>query len=360
MRNKSVYLLGAVVCGTIAALGVGQWMEANQGTGELETTEIFVTAQVINESEEITANKIKLEQWPVSKVPQGASSELSDLEGRYAKQTIFAGEAVILAKLMDEKDDVIVPKGFKVVSMPANQKSGIVNLVKQGDRVDVDAHFTKSEVIPESGYKAIVTGAKVFAIDGKKKHDPEAKKTARSARTISLLIRKADLEAWAIAQKYGEITLSMGNPGEALEKVAEGEPSAAAKSLVTWVEDHKKEMARIKAEEAERKRREEEEKKIANAAKKESAETESPDKPKGDLFRTTKIVEGRMVVYEWTPGNPVPRIVADTGSAQTDLIEEDVTVDDAQTEKTPTDQDAELGEYEHLTGDESPFFQPGE
>ena len=30
-------------------------------------------------------------------------------------------------------------------------------------------------------------------------------------------------------------------------------------------------------------------------------------------FRTTKIVNGRTMIYEWTPGNPVPKIVADSG-----------------------------------------------
>ena len=109
MRNKSLFLLLACVCGTVAAIGVSKWMEANTGNAVLETVEIFVTTQAISAQEEITADKIKLEHWPANKVPQGSSNDLAELQGRYAKQSMYAGEIVMSAKLMNEKDDVIVP-----------------------------------------------------------------------------------------------------------------------------------------------------------------------------------------------------------------------------------------------------------
>ena len=67
MRNKSLFLLVACVCGTIAAIGVSQWMEANQDNGQGQTVPVLVATVDIDKAEEITADKIKLEQWPAGK-----------------------------------------------------------------------------------------------------------------------------------------------------------------------------------------------------------------------------------------------------------------------------------------------------
>ncbi|NNE01032.1 MAG: Flp pilus assembly protein CpaB [Pirellulaceae bacterium] len=343
MRNKSLFLLIACVCGTVAAIGVGQWMQAQNGKGVIETVEIFVTAQTIGAQEEITADKIRLEQWPADRVPQGSTSDLKELEGRYAKQMFLAGEPVMPAKLMNDKDDVIVPKGFRVVSMKADQNSGIANLVNQGDRVDVDAYFTKSDLFPETKNMTILTGVKVFAIDGKTRRDEDDKRM-KSARTISLLIRKADHEAWVLAQKNGEISLSLGSPGDVQDKAPEGEASSQAKEFLTWMEDHRAEQRRLAAEAR------------ARAAAERETEVEAgvvtTGKRKG-VFRTTKLEAGRMIVYEWTPGNPVPTIVADTGPGET-------TVDTDIDSLDPVDKPQGADDFDHLNGPESPFFQPGE
>ncbi len=346
MRNKSLFLLLACVCGTVAAIGVSKWMEANTGNAVLETVEIFVTTQAISAQEEITADKIKLEHWPANKVPQGSSNDLAELQGRYAKQSMYAGEIVMSAKLMNEKDDVIVPQGFRVVPMPAG-KSGIANLVKQGDRVDVDAYFTKSDLIPASGNKPILVGVKVFAIDGKTKRDPDEKKL-KSARTISLLIRKADYDAWVIAQQNGEVSLSMGSTGTYSDDLPEEEASAEAQAIVTWIADHKAQKDRMEAEALAAEKAKAAADAAAKAKAAESGEPE-PVSRKG-VFRTTKIVEGRLVVYEWTPGDPVPRVVADTGPGQ-------LNVDLNSLEETPPATDEEAS---YLNGEGSPFFQPGE
>ena len=346
MRNKSLFLLLACVCGTVAAIGVSKWMEANTGNAVLETVEIFVTTQAISAQEEITADKIKLEHWPANKVPQGSSNDLAELQGRYAKQSMYAGEIVMSAKLMNEKDDVIVPQGFRVVPMPAG-KSGIANLVKQGDRVDVDAYFTKSDLIPASGNKPILVGVKVFAIDGKTKRDPDEKKL-KSARTISLLIRKADYDAWVIAQQNGEVSLSMGSTGTYSDDLPEEEASAEAQAIVTWIADHKAHKDQMKAEALAAEKAKAAADAAARAKAAESGEPE-PVSRKG-VFRTTKIVEGRLVVYEWTPGDPVPRVVADTGPGQ-------LNVDLNSLEETPPATDEEAS---YLNGEGSPFFQPGE
>lgn len=335
MRNKSLFLLLACVCGTVAAIGVSQWMQAqNKNGGGFETVEIFVATKDIDVQEEITAKKIRLEQWPAGKVPKGATKKLEELKGRYAKQPFYVGEPVLSIKLMNDKDDVIVPKGYSVVAMQAD-RAGIANLVKQGDRVDVRAYFTQNELIPRTTSKTILSGVRVFAIDGKTKRDEDEQRSG-SVRTISLLIRKADEEAWTYAQKLGEISLSLGSPGDYENSSDVGEASQAGQEFLQWLADLREEQEKARA---------------AAAVQPEPDVTEEPNlapAPEKKTFRMLKMHEGRMTLFEFEEGNPVPRIIAVSG--------EDEVEAQAEPDLTPaTDSKSDL---DHLLGEDSPFFQP--
>jgi pilus assembly protein CpaB len=345
MRNKSLFLLLACVCGTIAAIGVSRWMQA-QNTGQtLETVEVFVTAQAIAGNEQITAEKIRLEQWPADKVPEGATSDITTLEGQYAKQAFYAGEPVLPVKLIADKDAVIVPKGFIVVSMKADSENGIASLVRQGDRVDVNGYFKKSEIIPRTMLKTVLAGVRVFAIDGetKRKEDEEVKR-GYAPRTISLLIRKADNEAWNYARELGNISLSLGAPGDYPDTVDDSEQSESAGDFLKWLSDYQAA------------------KQAALLAQQQSDEADvvivAPE-PKRNTFRMVKMVNGQMIEYEFTEGSSVPKIVNQSGGP------ENVSSGDSSSPgPTSPGRDApprgEEDEYSYLSGEDSPFFQGGQ
>ncbi|MEL6104698.1 MAG: Flp pilus assembly protein CpaB [Planctomycetota bacterium] len=342
MRNKSLFLLLAGVCGTIAAVGVGQWMQNAQGTASIEMVEILVTTQAISAEEEITPDKLRLEKWPVDRVPQGASMELTQFEGRFAKVPLFEGEPMLDQKLMDEVADMVVPKGYTVVSLPAG-RDGTVNLVRPGDRVDIRGFFAEG-VFPRDTVLGVLTGVKVYAIDGVTKFDPEEKRS-RTARDIQLLIRKADNQAFDFAKKYGEISLSLGSPTADDETLPIDQPSAAAQKFVEDLDKYRAEQERLKKE--------------AEAVKvSEPTETDVETIPREDtfLFRTTKYHNGRIIVYEWHKGESVPRVVADTGHL--DLGNRDIS-DTPDGEPAPSGEPNGGEEESFLEEGDSPFFESG-
>ncbi|MDV6033045.1 MAG: Flp pilus assembly protein CpaB [Phycisphaera sp. RhM] len=331
MRNKSLFLLLAGICGTVAAVGVGQWMQAQNGT-PTEMAEILVTTVSINPEEQITAEKLRLEQWPADRIPQGASAELSQFEGRFAKVPLFAGEPMLDLKLMNEVEDKVVPKGYAVVSLPAG-RDGTVNLVSPGDRVDIRGFFTKGEMFARDMALDVLTGIKVYGIDGITKFDPDQPRT-RSARDIQLLIRKADVEAFDFAKKLGEISLSLGSPTADDESIPEGEPSEAARKFLRDLQERRDEQERLRK----------------LAAEEKPVEVEQAEAgPKKATFRTTKIINGRMIVYEWVEGEPLPRVVGDTGAL--DLATTDESAEQSADQNKPNSDD-------YLRGADSPFFQP--
>ena len=289
MRNKSIYLLLACVCGTVAAILASQWLKAqanSQGPGS--TAEIFVAAVAIDIGEKITAEKIQLEQWPADKVPQGSTGDLAALDGKYAKQRFYVGEAIMPVKLMDE-DWSTVPKGYRVVAMKASDVS-IANLVQPGDRVDVMAYFNKSELIPRTMTKTVLMGVRVYALDG----DTERKvgeDRPKTLRTIQLLIHEKDADAWTYANELGNIRLSLGSDSDYSNEDGSNE---AGQEFLAWLEDHRRQQEEARA-------RLELEKAAATPSRTRPNPSRLPSK-KEDGFSMIKMVEGRMMEYWIVPG----------------------------------------------------------
>lgn len=345
MKNKSVPLLIAIVCGTVAAIGLSQWMQAQASTGSTaETVEIFVTAKTIDIAEPITPDKIRLEQWPADRVPKGASSQLSDIEGKFARQRFYEGEPVLPVKLMDDSSgsSQTIPRGYSVVSMRADPESSVATLVRPGDRVDVVAYFKKSELIPETMAKTVLTGVRVFAVDGQTERETEEKES-KPARSISLLIHKNDTPAWTYASELGKIRLTLGNPTDVLDPTGDSDGNGAGQSFLKWLADYQDAQDAKAAGEVEENKPKDVEPKETPVVKKE----------KKNGFKMLKMSGGVLTEYWIEEGKSVPVILNESGKDGTKETDEDSRRDSSgiRPSETPTD-------YSYLNGSQSPFYQP--
>jgi pilus assembly protein CpaB len=341
MRNKSLFLLVACVCGTIAAIGVSQWMQAqDKGPGSGETIEIFVAAIDIEKAEEITAEKVRLEQWPIGKEPAGATNDVEAVLGKYAKTTFYAGEAVMPIKLT-ESNYKVIPKGYSVVAIKASEVD-IANVINPGDRVNVLAYFNKSELIPRSMTKTVLMGVRVYALDG----DTESKvgeDRPKSVRTIQLLIHKNDAEAWTYANELGKIRLAVGNDDDYAISTAEDGSNVAGKEFLEWLDEYQREQ-----EEALRRKMQPEPQPDRSVA---------TNVRNRDGFEIIKYVEGRQIKYWIEPGK-LPVVIEDTGpeSSSSDSAPSATPIGPNDQGISATDDRDE--DYSFLNGEESPFFQP--
>lgn len=306
----------------------------NTGQSPVQMQEIFVTTKTIDVAEEITAEKIRLEEWPADRIPEGSASDLKEIEGKYARQRFYAGEPVMPVKLMNDTNGTsqTIPKGFSVVSMKADPENAVASLVRPGDRVDVMAYFTKSEMIPETMAKTVLRGIRVFAVDGRTQRD-EDDDDGRAARTISLLIQSSDAEAWTYASELGRIRLTLGNPG-AYEPHEEVAGHDAAQEFLTWLADHQRAQT---------------ERLLAKAELAPEPTREPADKKKKSGFKMLKMSNGKMTEYEWVEDQLVPVVVSETGSEPSSPAAVSGPAE------TPSSED---GDYSYLNGADSPFFQP--
>lgn len=315
MRNKSMFLIIACVCGAVAAVGASQLIQG-QSTEPVRTTEIFVAAREIGESTALTADMVTLEPWPADRVPPGATNDLTLLEGKIASQRFFAGEPVMLAKLIDDGEQLNarIPDGFSVVSMAADGAKSVGNLVRPGDRVNVMAWFSKSDQIPETGVRTVLRGVRVFAVDGRTTRltKPNEAAPTNAPSTVSLLIYKSDEEAWTYASELGRIRLSLSGPDDTADTL---ETRQAGEQFLAWLRTHQ-----------------------ASPQAKGVEAAPVPEAPVAG-FKMLKLHGEHWTEYEVATGNTPPVITATNDPGSQSAVKTTGTV---------------------LTGSNSPFFEPAE
>jgi len=221
MRGKSVALLGlALGCGLIASIGITQVMakrnvEPEPVPGETET--VFVALEDVGFGEPLSAEALRLEQWPKDKVPTGAMTKLEDIEGRRTRTRLYAGEPILDNKLFDKNSadwgvSGRIPKGYRVVSVRVDKVSGS-GLILPGDRVDVLLYLDRNPCkgILKTTTKTILQDVKVFAVNDLVDTEQQGETTIR-ATTISLLVTPAHAEKIMMATELGRIRLVMRSP----------------------------------------------------------------------------------------------------------------------------------------------------
>ncbi len=207
MRAKSLILLTvALGCGMVAAVAVSKTlMERDSGKSEETTVEILVATAEIKNASKLTVEKVKLDKWPRSRLPAGAITNIKDIEGKYASQTIFPGEALIAQKLNNSNDSAgtNLPAGFTLFDVPYEN-----NYIKPGDWVDISGTFTTPGNKNKSpDVKTVLRSVQVWGINGNP--DRNAENKGSKGTLFNLLIKQGQYQALLLASTMGKLDLNI-------------------------------------------------------------------------------------------------------------------------------------------------------
>ncbi|MCA9125041.1 MAG: Flp pilus assembly protein CpaB [Planctomycetaceae bacterium] len=226
MRAKSLVLFViAVGCGLAASIGVSQYMENAGGqAAQVETATILVAMTDINIGEKLDAQTVKLEDWPKDRVPEGAVFDFAEIEGKFPRTRMYAGEPILTAKLMGSSNSSAaqtIPKGFRVVAIKASVENAGGGLIQPGDRVDVLVLLRKSAEVPETGTRTILKDVNVFSVDGATERSVDENGQARTLSTVSLLLKPRQAESAMLASELGRLFLTLRRPDDDVDDTDE-------------------------------------------------------------------------------------------------------------------------------------------
>ncbi len=211
MRAKSLLLLlVALGCGVVASVAVSQ-IVLDKGE-KVQTAEILVVTKNISTAAKLTADSVKLEKWPVEKIPQGALVDLKQVEGKFAKQPLYANEPLVEIKLANKGKELIVPDGYRVFDLVVNDHTGGSGYISPGDRVDVFGYFDKVKVAGNKSVR-VMENLEVWMVDGIAVVDPDAPASSRrGSSTFQLLVKDKQYGVLDTAHNLGRLRVALRPP----------------------------------------------------------------------------------------------------------------------------------------------------
>jgi pilus assembly protein CpaB len=215
---KSLILIFiALGCGLVASIGISQVMNRDSGGGgSLEVEQILVALTDIDIGTKLTAQNVKLEDWPKAKVPEGAVIKLEDVKDKFSNARFYKGEPIHVTKISDSLGNIAskVPPGYRAMPVKVDEDT-VMKAISPGDRVDVLVFLRRDDrEITQTGAFPILKNCRVFAVNTNTERAVDAKGETSNFRTVSLLVKEDHTGELAVAAQMGKILLTLRRPDE--------------------------------------------------------------------------------------------------------------------------------------------------
>ena len=160
------------------------------------------------------ANDLRLTNYPARGVPKGVIVQTKDAVSRVALVPLYANEPVLVSKLSSptsaEGFAAIIEPGYRAVSVPITDASGVAGLIQPNSRVDV--LFTRTGSLAEAATTTILQDVKVISTGKLLPAGQAADPRAPKSQTVTLVLRPEDAQKLELAKNQGRISLSLRNP----------------------------------------------------------------------------------------------------------------------------------------------------
>ena len=191
----------------------------------VKTVPVYVAERALKYGEDLTAEDVRVVEWPEDAIPEGAFKSEEELfpKGadvlRVVLRAMEKDEAVLAVKVTEPGEDAGITsrleRGMRAFALRVDVASGVSGFLRPGDRVDI--YWTgRIESGPDGEDRSSVTklieaGVKLIAVDQTASGDLDG---ALVARTVTVAASPQQVAALAQAQTTGGLSLSLVGSGD--------------------------------------------------------------------------------------------------------------------------------------------------
>ena len=220
MARMRVFLVLAlaVVAGSGLALATYRFVSnqpQSSTASAIPSKPVVVAATDLTLGAELTADDIKVIEWPASAVPAEAISDPKEVIGRGLLMPVVQYEPILPLKLASKEAGAglppVIPPGLRAVSVRVNEVIGVAGYVVPGTRVDVLTTINPGQNQQTMTSKVILTDVQVLAA-GTKIDNTTDKDKPVPVSVVTLLVNPDEAERLTLASSEGKIQLALRNP----------------------------------------------------------------------------------------------------------------------------------------------------
>ena len=217
MKSKSLMLMGlSLVFGLIAAVGITKVMaKKGEAPPAVEMGPIIVADKHIEIKAELTKDNVRLENWPVQLIPEGAATDLADVEGKIIVTRLRRGQALIQADIYNRNElpGLSIPPGYKVINLKVPAEDAMNGLLNPGDKVDIIGVFpvrNGSSNGPRTETQTFLKAIRVFNVNGNTTAQRgDEQRSGGGGAIVGVLVTEKQSEKIVWAKSEGEIRLAL-------------------------------------------------------------------------------------------------------------------------------------------------------
>jgi pilus assembly protein CpaB len=226
-----IVLVLAIAAGGVFAFGTYNYVQKIPGqTVTIPTTRVAVAGSDLDIGAELTADSVRMIEWPSNAAPANAITDANQVVGRGLVMPMIQNEPFLELKLAPKDAGSglppAIPPGLRAVSVKVNEVIGVAGYVLPGTHVDVVATVSPTQSASDVTSKVILTNVLVLAA-GTKIEQGDADKKPIAVSVVTMLVDPEQAERLTLASTEGKIQLALRNPLDKTTPVTRGiKPSA--------------------------------------------------------------------------------------------------------------------------------------
>ena len=215
MKNPKALgmLIVSMILGLVVTAYAVDWVSRK---GTIESNKVVVAASDIELGSKLNLQMLTTVDWPSGSIPQGAFTELKDLQDRVVRISVQRGDAVLSSKLAPIGTQgglsAVISEGKRAMTVRVNDVVGVAGFALPGNYVDVMVNALKErqgrfeENLQIS--KTVLEHVLVLAVAQESSRDYTKPKVV-NAVTLELSID--DAEKLDLARNVGTLSLVLRN-----------------------------------------------------------------------------------------------------------------------------------------------------
>jgi len=210
MKKNNLYkLLGIAFVVAIVSTGIfygllAPRLSSSTGSGKM----IVVAAKPLKAGVVVQAADVKLIAWPTPDVPKGAFENVNDVAGNTVFDWIDEGEPVFASRLASDKSAAGsgVPAGMRAVSVHVTDSTGVMSMLRAGQKVDVQVVVGRGEN-HETTVRTALQDLQVLSVS-----PAEQGSQGATLPVVTVLANPHDADVLAAADSGARVRLTLRNP----------------------------------------------------------------------------------------------------------------------------------------------------
>ncbi len=215
MKSKSFMLMIlSMGFGLIAAIGISQVMgrSAANATPVQQMGTVLVAADHLDMKTHLTEENVKLENWPLSIIPEDAVTSIEEIKDMGIKtQRLSKGMPIQKSSIapVSQLSSLNIPDGFKVVAIKVSADDTIAGLLNAGDKVDVIGLFKRRKANEnQTTTRTFLKALRVFSVgNNMNARDNRSENGLTGGGVVSVLVTERQSEEIFYVMRTGEIKL---------------------------------------------------------------------------------------------------------------------------------------------------------